>query len=89
MLLEKTIIALFSFSLFANAMLFVPQAVKIIRKKQSKDLSLITFLGFGIFQLIAVAYGWLKEDNIILIGYLLSFITCGSVSALIILYRNK
>lgn len=89
MLLEKTIIALFSFSLFANAMLFVPQAVKIIRKKQSKDLSLITFFGFSLFQLIAIAYGWLKEDKIILIGYLLSFVTCSSVSILIILYRKE
>jgi MtN3 and saliva related transmembrane protein len=88
MWLEKLIILLFGFSLFANAMLFVPQAVKIIRKKSSKGLSFITFGGFCLFQLVAISYGWIRNDNIILIGYLFSLITCGAVTLLMVLYRE-
>jgi MtN3 and saliva related transmembrane protein len=88
MWVKQLIAALFGLSLFANAALFVPQAVKIFKKRSAKGLSFLTFFGFCIFQLIAVLYGWLHGDKIILIGYLLSFLTCGAVTALMILYRK-
>lgn len=88
MWLENLIVWLFGFSLFANAMLFVPQAIKIIKQRNANDLSFVTFFGFCLFQVIAVAYGWLKEDYIILSGYSLSLITCGCVTLLMVMYRK-
>ena len=46
-----TIESLFGMGLFVNAALFIPQAIKLFREKDSKELSLITFLGFNAIQL--------------------------------------
>ena len=49
----KDIVAVvFGFGMALNALLFVPQALAIWRTKQSKGVSLLTFGGFNILQLL-------------------------------------
>lgn len=88
-LVDQIISFLFSIALIINALLFVPQSVLILRRKNSKGVSLITFLGILILQSISVMYGLIKNDQIIVYGYLLSMITCGSVVLLILFYRRQ
>lgn len=78
---------IFSCGLFVNAVLFIPQILRILKEKETKDLSLITFAGFWVFQLATVLHGFINDDYILAFGYILSLITCGAVVCLIILYR--
>jgi MtN3 and saliva related transmembrane protein len=80
---------IFAFGLFINAALFVPQIVKILKEKSAKGVSLSTFLGFWLIQIFIVLHAVLVKDYLLLVGYLLSIITCGMVVFLIILYRNN
>ncbi len=77
----------FSISLFVNAVLFIPQARMIIKSRNVKDVSLVTFIGFNIIQLFTVLHGFIIHDYILAFGYMLSIITCGTVSLLIIYYK--
>ena len=77
---------MFGCSLFFNALVFIPQAIKIFKAKSSGELSFSTFFGFNIMQLLAVWHGYLEQDYTLMIGFLLSFITCGMVTIFIILY---
>jgi len=80
---------IFSIALFVNALLFLPQMYRLLKAKESKDLSLITFAGFLGIQLAAVLYGYVHHDFILLSGFLLSALFCGTVVVLIIFYRCK
>lgn len=77
----------FSISLIINAALFIPQIISLIRTKSSKGISLITFAGFNVIQLFTLLHGIYVDDYLLAGGYLLSIITCGTVSLLIIYYR--
>ncbi|EKD99457.1 MAG: hypothetical protein ACD_22C00254G0003 [uncultured bacterium] len=79
----------FSTALFINALLFIPQIVKILRDKETKGLSLLTFGGFSLIQILAVLHGYFKHDYVMLFGFTLSLITCGTVTVLIIFYKLK
>ena len=77
----------FSISLIVNAALFIPQIISLIRTKSTKGISLITFAGFNVIQLFTLLHGIYVYDYLLAGGYLLSIITCGTVSLLIIYYR--
>jgi MtN3 and saliva related transmembrane protein len=79
----------FSFSLFANAMLFIPQIISILKNKSQKGISIFTFSGFLIIQASIVLNGLIKNDYILAFGTALSLITCGTVVILILYYRKK
>ena len=79
---------LFGLALFFNAVLFIPQAVKIFKTKNGRSISLITFVGFILIQLTSVLYGLIKHDWILTIGYLISMGTCSSVVICALIYRN-
>ena len=81
--------AVFGAGMFINAVLFLPQAIKLYKTKNTKGLSLITFIGFNIIQLFSVLHGYIRDDKIFMFGMLLSLIFCGSISFLIIFYRIK
>jgi MtN3 and saliva related transmembrane protein len=72
-----------------NASLFIPQALRIIKNKSAKDVALITFLGFNFIQLNGILYGYYQNDQILLYGNLISFLSCATVTLLAILYRNQ
>jgi MtN3 and saliva related transmembrane protein len=80
---------LFSCSLFFNAVVFIPQAIKIFRLKNSGALSLPTFVGFNIMQLLATLHGYFEKDYVLMSGFLSSLITCGTVTILIMIYRKQ
>ena len=88
MFIKAFIEIFFSIGLFINAMLFVPQAIKLYRTKNAQGLSFTTFAGFNLIQLFTVLHGYLHHDLILLIGALLSLVTCGLVTFLIVFYRR-
>lgn len=87
--MDYLIEASFSLGMFINALLFIPQAIEIIRNKASKNVSFITFFGFLLIQLSVLMHGLLREDYLLAIGTFVSMITCGWVVILILYYQIK
>jgi MtN3 and saliva related transmembrane protein len=86
----KEIVAwVFGFALMGNAALFVPQAIAVWRKKSDEGISLITFAGFNLLQVIAIVQGVYQHDLALILGMIASLITCGAVTFLTLLYRVK
>jgi MtN3 and saliva related transmembrane protein len=79
---------IFGLGLIGNALLFVPQAIALFRKKSDEGVSLLTFGGFSVLQVIGVVHGFYEHDNSLIIGLGASFLTCGTVTALTIFYRS-
>jgi MtN3 and saliva related transmembrane protein len=86
----KQIVAIvFGLGLFGNAALFVPQALALWRKKNAEGISLLTFGGFNVLQVVAVVHGFYQHDLALILGMVASFITCGSVTFLALFYRSR
>ena len=79
----------FSLALFINALLFIPQILKIVKDKSAQHVSLLTFLGLFLIQLTIVLHGFVKQDLLLVVGYIISMITCGTVVVLIFRYSKK
>lgn len=84
-----TIESLFALALLVNAALFIPQAWRIYQKRDGSGVSLITFGGFWITQLLTALHALVNADKILLIGYILALLTCGSVILLAWRFRKK
>lgn len=87
--MKEIVTFFFGLGFLFNASLFIPQALKIIKNKSAKDVALITFLGFNFIQFNGVLYGYYQNDSILMYGNLISLISCGTVTCLAIVYRNK
>ena len=86
----KDIIAvIFGLGLLGNALLFVPQVIAVWRKKSDEGISLITFGGFSILQVIGIIHGLYQRDPSLIIGMAASLLTCGSVTGLTLFYRMR
>ncbi len=86
----KEIIAyIFGAGLLVNAGLFVVQALKILKSKSSKGVSTFTFAGFSVLQITGILHGYFQNDIYLLTGMTASFIACGTVTVLSIIYKNK
>lgn len=86
----KEIVAyLFGLGLLGNAALFVPQAVAVWRKKSDEGVSLITFGGFSILQIVGIVHGIYQHDRALVVGMMASLLTCGTVTLLAIAYRLR
>ncbi len=80
----------FSISLLVNAALFIPQILALIKSRSAKGVSLLTFAGFNAIQIFTMLHGLIIKDYLLAIGYLLSILSCGMVTVLVIYYRyNK
>ena len=79
----------FGAGLFLNAALFVPQALAIWRKKTADGVSILTFAGFSVMQLVGALHGYLAGDPALLIGMAASFVTCTSVTVLALIYSRR
>ena len=79
----------FSLGLFVNAMLFVPQIVCLLRTKDAKSLSLLTFGGFSVIQLFIVLHGLINKDYLLASGCFISLLMCCVITFLIIYYRLR
>ncbi len=60
----------FSLGLFLNAALFIPQIIKLYQKKDSKELSLVTFAGFNAIQFFTILIGYLNHYLLLEVGFL-------------------
>jgi len=79
---------LFGLALIFNAVLFVPQAIKIYRKKSAKEVSLLTFAGIAVVQVITIIHAYLVHDHMLMYGFSVAFFTCSSVVVLILRFRK-
>lgn len=86
-ILIDSIEVVFGLLLFINALLLIPQIIKLLREKHANDLSLITFAGFVAVNVFTVLHGFIVHDIWIIAGYSLSVITSTIVTVLIIKYR--
>lgn len=80
---------IFSGAMVVNAFLFIPQCLRIVRHNTGETLSLTTFGGFFVIQLITVVHGILHEDLLLTMGAGLSMMCCGSCLALIVYFRAR
>jgi MtN3 and saliva related transmembrane protein len=80
---------MFGVGMFVNAVLFIPQAVKVYRTKKVGNLSLLMFAGFNVVQIFAILHGYIHSDYILMFGFLLSFMFSGAVTFMIMLYGNR
>jgi len=80
---------LFGLGLGCNALLFVPQVLAVWRKKTDEGISLITFGGFSVLQVIGIIHGVNHQDWSLILGMSASLLTCGSVTGLTLFYRIK
>ncbi|MBE9224941.1 hypothetical protein IQ264_05610 [Phormidium sp. LEGE 05292] len=87
--MKEIVTFLFGLGFLFNASLFIPQAIRILRTKSAKGVSIITFLGFNLIQLNSILYGYYQKDLILAYGNLISFICCGVVTCLAIFYRYR
>lgn len=83
---EHFIELMFGLSMFTNAMLFIPQAIKIYKTKSTHGLSKITFLGFNAIQVFTMLHGYINNDYALVFGFIFSLITSGVVTFLIFYY---
>ena len=87
--MRQIVAIIFGIGLFGNALLFVPQAIAVWRKKSDEGVSLLTFGGFCVLQILGVIHGLYEHDNSLILGLGASFLTCGTVTALTIIYRIR
>ena len=87
--MRQIVAFVFGLALIGNALLFVPQALAVWRKKSDEGVSLVTFGGFCILQVIGVIHGVYEHDNSLIVGLGASFLTCGAVTLLTVIYRIR
>jgi MtN3 and saliva related transmembrane protein len=87
--MKQIVAVVFGLGLFCNALLFVPQVIAVWRKKSDEGISLITFGGFSILQIVAVIHGLFQHDLSLILGMATSLLSCGSVTVLTIFYRLR
>ncbi len=87
--MKEIVAVVFGLGLICNALLFVPQALAVWRSKSSKGVSLITFGGFNVLQIIAVIHGVYQHDLSLILGMFASLLTSGTVTVLTLAYRRR
>jgi MtN3 and saliva related transmembrane protein len=87
--MKQIVAVIFGLGRVCNALLFVPQVLAVWRRKSDEGISLITFGGFSVLQAIGIVHGAYERDWSLILGMAASLLTCGSVTALTILYRWK
>lgn len=88
-MLEYFVHAMFGITLFTNAVCFIPQALKLLKMKNSSSISLITFIGFNIGQIFSMWHAYYIQDWVFFAGTAVTFITSGAVTALALYYGKK
>lgn len=87
--MRALVAVIFGLGLVCNALLFVPQILAVWRKKTDEGISLITFGGFSVLQIIGILHGLYERDLSLILGMSASLLTCGSVTALTVFYRLR
>lgn len=84
--MKEIISAIFGAGLIINAALFVPQAWHLWKTKRSDGVSIPSFLGFCAIQLVGALDGYYQHDRALLVGMVVTLLTCGTATALAIYY---
>lgn len=87
--MQQIIDALFGAGLFLNALLFLPQAICLLKEKNSNEISLTTFIGFTLLNVLSVFYGFYHAAFILAWGSIAASLTCGAATLLALYYRIK
>lgn len=87
--MKNFVALLFGLGLGGNALLFVPQIVSVWRKKSDVGVSLLTFGGFSILQIIGIIHGLYQRDLSLTLGMAASLLTCGTLTLLTVVYRMR
>ncbi len=87
--MKEIVAVIFGLGLLCNALLFVPQVIAVWRKKTDEGISLITFGGFSILQVVGIIHGLYQHDPSLILGMAASLLTCGSVTGLTLFYRIR
>jgi MtN3 and saliva related transmembrane protein len=87
--MKQFVAVAFGLGLLCNALLFVSQALALWRKKNSEGVSLLTFGGFNVLQGIGTVHGVYQHDLSLILGMAASFLSCGAVTSLTLLYRMR
>jgi MtN3 and saliva related transmembrane protein len=72
-----------------NALLFVPQVLAVWRKKTDEGISLVTFGGFSVLQVVGIVHGCFQRDLSLILGMAASLLSCGTVTLLTVFYRVR
>lgn len=67
---------------------YIPQIVKLYRKKNSEDVSVYTYISFLIAQILFLIYGFIKVDLPIIMVNIFSSVLCIINIMLIYIYRH-
>jgi MtN3 and saliva related transmembrane protein len=87
--MKEIVAVIFGLGLLCNALLFVPQALAVWRKKSDEGISLVTFGGFSILQFIGIIHGLYQHDLSLFLGMAASLVSCGSVTGLTVFYKLR
>jgi MtN3 and saliva related transmembrane protein len=87
--MKEFVALIFGLGLGGNALLFVPQILAVWRKKTDEGISLLTFGGFSVLQIIGIVHGLYQHDLSLTLGMAASLLTCGTVTTLTIYYRMR
>ncbi|MGD0913663.1 MAG: hypothetical protein ABR928_17340 [Terracidiphilus sp.] len=87
--MREIVAVIFGLGLVGNALLFVPQAIALWRKKTDEGVSLVTFGGFSVLQVVAIVHGVYERDWSLILGMAASLLTCGTVTGLTVFYRLR
>jgi MtN3 and saliva related transmembrane protein len=87
--MKEIVAVVFGLGLVCNALLFVPQAIAVWSKKSDEGISLITFGGFSVLQVVGIVHGVYQRDWSLILGMAASLLTCGTVTVLTIFYRVR
>lgn len=87
--MKQIVAVVFGLGLLCNALLFVPQAIAVWRKKTDEGISLITFGGFSVLQAIGIVHGLFQRDLSLIFGMSASLLSCGTVTSLTLFYRVR
>ena len=60
--MKEIVAVIFGLGLGGNALLFVPQLIAVWRKKSDEGISLLTFGGFSVLQMIGIVHGLYQHD---------------------------
>lgn len=87
--MKQFVAIIFGLGLLGNALLFVPQALAVWRKKTDEGVSLVTFGGFNVLQALGIVHGAYQGDMSLVLGMTASLLTCGTVTLLTVYYRMR
>lgn len=79
--------AFFTIAVSANALLFIPQIIRLYKQGSAQDVSLLTFGGFNLINLCVLLHAIVRHDHLLMYGASFSLITNTTITVQIIYYR--